>query len=946
MNRYCEMTRPPQVYWSHRFAVICALAVVVTGCTSGAETDQSATTVVSSTSPSAVTSVTSTAAPAVSPATRLSASSTAAPATSIVPVASSVPVPTFIDERGFDDHTVPRISSIEEFMALARSDRAGQSVVKFAFTNPASDTGPVSLYDSAFYGLHDEWYYFRLLNGQPVEGAEDRPWTGRTFKTVDEIKAWANAMPPDQLPVGLKISKDRLYSNAFYNGAVFTEPRRFGVGSIVRFIPSTPGAEIRWLLELEFVDRTSPQWVATVMRRVSASLPQDVAAKLEWVVRSPQQDLVATEMTERKLEFHDRIVRYSELIKPGTTAVYSEGIAAGRLRYIGEDDEDRDMSSVQPGDIVITEHVPDWLPPANAFITSDPQTPLAHVNLLARNRGIPNLSRAGIHMDLGIRRAADVRAYALVVAQGQTAKVALISAEQYRDWVSFREKPVSAVSPINEASLPLIVDLTKLANDDDVTTAVLDRWRPIIGGKSAGFLSLLSTPELTPPVNPMAITVRPYIEHVKPLRRAISAAIADKAFLASPQARWLVLEGPKDYSKQFPSDADAAFAKTFLETHRRGSPLGDVLAEGGVREMIEKRPVAPKTLSALTAELTNAYGDHHVEAGLRFRSSSSVEDIEGFNGAGLYTSFTGYLQPELLDDEKDHDKTIERALVRAWSSYWGFEAFEERQLEKIDHLSGAMGLTVHARFDDSLERNNGVATLTYLPGEDPQDVDVEINVQVGATPVTNPDPTVTELPEVIHVRRTRGKVTIERVSRSTLSKDAHIMDDRAAMEVFAQTNAVATRWRDRLNAGKPASLKSQVTVLDYEFKTVNEGWPRLVEGKKPYPARLVIRQVRSLDPGTRQLPANIRALPIRQDVLMRASNIEQVRCLGNNGAVQFIEVLTDPLRQPDMGYSTTPFVIGDRPPIDEDCQRKSLYSSPDQYLLELLDEPDVFIVSG
>ena len=59
-----------------------------------------------------------------------------------------------------------------------------------------------------------------------------------------------------------------------------------------------------------------------------------------------------------------------------------------------------------------------------------------------------------------------------------------------------------------------------------------------------------------------------------------------------------------------------------------------------------------------------AYGDYAVETALRFRSSSSVEDIEGFNGAGLYTSYTGYLHPELLKDVKDHDATIERALLR------------------------------------------------------------------------------------------------------------------------------------------------------------------------------------------------------------------------------------------------------------------------------------------
>jgi hypothetical protein len=859
------------------------------------------------------------------------------------PPSDSVPVPTAVDRNGFDDHTVPRIESVAEFMGLAKSDRSGQSVVKFAFTKAGSDSGPVSLYDSNFFALHDEWYFFRLLNGQPVEGAIDQPWKGRTFETVDEIKAWAKGIAPDQLPVGLKFSKDRLYSNAFYNGAIFDEPRRFGVGSIVRVAAPPPAANDTWMIELEFVDRVSPAWVATVMLRVTKALPAEIADQLKWVVRSPQQDAVAKEMEQRKLAFSDRVIRYRDFIKAGTTNVYSEGIAAGRLRYVGEDDEYRDISSVQPGDIVITEHVPDWLPPANAFITSDPQTPLAHVNLLARNRGIPNLSRAGIHQDIALRRAADVRAYAMVIADGQSAKIAIITVEQYREWVERKRAAPIAVPPVDVASLPYVVDLTAIATEAPVTTEVLDRWRKIIGGKSAGFLSLLSTPGITPPVRPMAITVRPYIEHLAPMRPQIEQVLADPAFQQSAQARWLVLEGPKSFSKQFPSEADAAFAAGFMSAHPKDTALGNMVDAGGLRSMIEDQPVAAKTRDAIVAALSKNYSDHHPGTGLRFRSSSSVEDIEGFNGAGLYTSYTGYLNPDVVTDEAERSKTVERALGKAWGSYWSFEAFEERQLESIEHLSGAMGLTVHARFDDALETNNGVATFTYLPGGD---AEVEINVQVGSTPVTNPDPTVQDLPEVIRVRKTGGTVTVERVSTSTLAGATAVLTDAAAEEVFRQTEAVASRWLDRLNATVRAQMKSDVTVLDFEFKTVAAGWPKLVDGKTPFQARLVLRQVRSLDPGLRKVPDSVRALSIRRDVLMRASTVTSARCLGNNGPVEFVEVLTDSLRRPDMGYSTEPYVVGSRPPIEQDCVRTSLYSSPDRYLLDLLARPDVFVISG
>ena len=426
----------------------------------------------------------------------------------------------------------------------------------------------------------------------------------------------------------------------------------------------------------------------------------------------------------------------------------------------------------------------------------------------------------------------------------------------------------------------------------------------------------------------------------------IAGAIGDGA-LDDPRARWLTLEGDADYAEQFSSDADAQFAETFLAEHAAGNPLGDVLAAGGVRAMIEAAPIAPGTLAELLTVLNATYADYDVEAGVRFRSSSSVEDIEGFNGAGLYTSFTGFLHPELLADEDDHDATIERAILRAWASYWSFEAFEERASARIDHLSGAMGLTVHARFDDDLELNNGVATFTFLPGGDPSDVIVDINVQADDVAVTNPDNETVDLPEVIRVTRRNGEVTVERVAESSLADNGEVvLDDAAIREVFAQTDAVANVWRDRLNASLPEPQRLQTVVLDFEFKTMGAGWPQLTAGGDPYPERLVLRQVRSLDPGLRPMSDDAIALPIPRDVLMRAALVETVTCVTGGGApVSWIEVLTDPLLAPDMGHTTEPLVIGS-PADDGECDREVHHSSDRQALVAMVDNGDAFVIVG
>lgn len=858
--------------------------------------------------------------------------------------------PTFVDANGFNDHTVPRIASIDEFDKLARGNDTGQATVKFiiprlfdASGDEEFDSSPVRWTDGNFYQLHDEWYWYRLLNGQPVPGIPVAPVEGPRFGSIKEIYAWAKKQPFGSLPLGLRWvphdGDNRLYSPYFYEVALST-PRTYGIGSLVRFPDQTPGKPAHWLIELEYVDFVSPNEVASYFERLRETLPREIGDHLEWVVRSPEQEATAKAMIAEKLAFHDRIVRFSDLVARGTVSVYSEGITAGRLLYVGEGGSQ--LSDSTASDILVTERVPSWLPPAIALITSDPQTPLAHVNLLARNRGIPNASLSGIHRDFGLRQAAAARAFALVSASTGPAgekvlRVVLITPEQFVRWRDRTALPPSAIDRANP-DMDLVVDLTTLAKSSP-TAEEVDRQKPILGGKSTGFLTLLNTPGLTPPPTPVAITVRPYLEHLKSLEPLIDEAIHDPEFVSSARARWLVLEGEKDFATVFPTADDRLFAEEFA---KRGpqSAIGKILRAGGLREMIEDQPVNERTLNEITSELARTYANYAVDAGLRFRSSSSVEDIEGFNGAGLYTSYTGYLNANQLGAEYQ-DRTIERALTKAWASYWGFEAFQERSQENINHLSGAMGLTVHARFDDDLELNNGVATFTFLPGGSPSDALLEVNVQQGSIDVTNPDPTRNDLPEILRVRRSNDLVSIERVSASTIAATGKVMSDDEAKELFTQTAAVASKWRERENRSLSKERQIQTVVLDFEFKSMKTGWPRLRAGSTPYPARLVIRQVRSLDPGMRSLPLAARQLPVPLDVLRRASRIEIVRC----DSFDTIEVRTDPFRVPDMGYTVTPLVRKvDAEPTGRPCARDIVYESPVEYLKSLASQPEALVV--
>jgi hypothetical protein len=385
------------------------------------------------------------------------------------------------------------------------------------------------------------------------------------------------------------------------------------------------------------------------------------------------------------------------------------------------------------------------------------------------------------------------------------------------------------------------------------------------------------------------------------------------------------LDGPGDFLEEFPSSS--ATVDRLLERHPEGSVLGDVLRADGFQRWFREQPIDPVTLERIVARLEQSYGSYADSQGLRFRSSSSVEDIEGFTGAGLYDSNTGFLRPD--PDDGDRDTTVEQAVLKTWASYWSFEAFEERRLEGVDHLSGAMGVTVHARFDDELEASNGVAVFTLLPDGPPDRALLEVNVQAGDLSVANPDGG--ELPEVVRVHQgDTGDLRIERVAGSTVGGGAEVLTDDQLTELFGQFDSVARLWRERINASLPTEQQIDIVTLDFEFKYVRPGWPA-IDGQRPLPGRLVVKQARRLDPGLRGVPTAVRDLPIPRDVLARAAVVRRT-CVGADTAV--ITVEADPTMPPDRGEIGRTFMVE---VADTNCVEATLLATPVQFLTELLE---------
>lgn len=111
---------------------------------------------------------------------------------------------------------------------------------------------------------------------------------------------------------------------------------------------------------------------------------------------------------------------------------------------------------------------------------------------------------------------------------------------------------------------------------------------------------------------------------------------------------------------------------------------------------------------------------------IRLRSSTNNEDLQGFNGAGLYESNTH------KTDEGDMIDSVKKV----WASLWTHRAFEERRFYRIDHLKTYMGVLAHESYGD--EQANGVAVTKNIYDENWEGY--YVNVQHGEISVTNPEP--------------------------------------------------------------------------------------------------------------------------------------------------------------------------------------------------------------
>lgn len=810
------------------------------------------------------------------------------------------------------DDSAPFLVHARTGFATAREARSWCDIgkipiqCKFIFTR-FSEPGVVQhdyFIDPSFYRFHDEYYWFRMLNGVGFDDWVQEPVTGLQFDTVADV--YDTFGDADDLPLELTFTgfDRRILSETFYAAAEEWDERYFGIGSLLYFPPDEERArpEELWLFELEFTDNNVDAAImATFFERLSATLPPDVVDKLAWLPRSLEHEALASELEVADHPLRGRIVRHRDLVVAGRVEGYNLGITAGILERVGS--ANFGSASLQPFAIPILETIPADLPPVSGVISAVPQTPLSHINLLAKSRGTPNVYMADALVDSRLREWEVWRAPVVMRVRTDALDIQAIDNADFWTWWALQGQTAIELVPVPLDGLPRVVDLRAHGLED------MPHLIPRVGGKAAGMAAFAAVPAMILPDAPMAITVRAYEEHIDPLRGILSDLLADPIFHAVSTARFALLEGVDTF---LAAHADSPFGLDewvagFQEDFPPGTLFGDILAAGGVKRMIRDQPLDTAFAAELAAEIARQYAHLDPAQGLRFRSSSTAEDAEGFTGAGLYDSNTGFRDPSGRADPKERQRTLEWALKKTWASFWNFGAFEERRLAGIEHMDARMAVLVHPRFDDPAELANGVINVHYARKVAGDEAQVVVNVQAGSLSVTNPDLERPGTPEIDEIVLTvGGRATVRRVQGSSeVGVDETVLSDEELRTLAGEVAQLADAWLTQVNAPLPIAHRRTTVILDLEFKKMAAGWPARSVGP-PRTAGIVYKQVRPLDAPSLATP-EVAAMPIPRDILSRLARVDRRTCTAGLVELETVDVYTDPSRTWGGEYATRPF---------------------------------------
>jgi hypothetical protein len=380
--------------------------------------------------------------------------------------------------------------------------------------------------------------------------------------------------------------------------------RRFILGTLAYQTPIK-----RWTFEF---------WEGDLIPADQIQLAYDVINKTFFAPVAFKPNSLRQEEATRSLTGVERVLQ-SDIAKEQAYQALNVAKGLGRIHIIPKLD---DHVEIGFNEILVLDEVPVQLPPVAGIITSQPSTPLSHINLLAKGWGIPN---AYIKNAKELLKQYDGWWVSFeTLRENYTIKRADLN--QLREYQRRQAERLDVMKPRSDLSEKRLLSLAQQRSRSSLA----------YGGKSANLGEVLNArlPGIVVP-NGFTIPFYYYDEFIKrnDLDDAIFGLLNDQKFVHDP-------------------------------AYRR-----EQLVQ--LRQKIESAEFDP----ALRQQVLERVASEYAGKGLFVRSSSNSEDLPNFSGAGLYTTV-----PNVRGDQQLID-----AIRKVWASLWNFEAYEARERANVDH---------------------------------------------------------------------------------------------------------------------------------------------------------------------------------------------------------------------------------------------------------------------
>lgn len=423
--------------------------------------------------------------------------------------------------------------------------------------------------------------------------------------------------------------------------------------------------------------------------------------------------------------------------------------------------KDLEHTKPNPDEIVVLDGTPDILPNVRGIIVNELQTPLSHLVLLGKNRKIPIMAYTNAFKDNNIKRLLSKK----------------VELNIQVDTFFIKETNKKIAQKTNSKKKKLVIDttVTELVNLNTIPKKGVN----FIGSKAQNMAYLIAISKeisFRTPENAHAIPFYYYTKHIQ--KKSIAPLIEE-----------LLAHSQKDSSVSIQQQLKK------------------------IRDAIKKEPVDPELIAKLNQTFKNATFKN-----FRFRSSTNAEDLDDFNGAGLYDSKTGILG--------DSIKTFEKAIKQVWASVWNEASYNERELFGIDQHNIAMGVLVHRSFPDELA-NGVIITKNVFRKDYPG---ITVNVQKGENSVVKPEKgEICEQFIASHFNDGKNETDFEvdYTSNSNLNNNEPLLNRKEIGNLYLVSKKIEEKmyryWR-----------KNKFNPVDIEFKIVGENRDLYIKQVRPF----------------------------------------------------------------------------------------------------------------